>query len=232
MAGYMPGREVPLGIIATTLEQLVPPDGHVIELGSGTSSWAAALCELMPAIRWTAVELDPLLTRIGQEVHGDAGGRLRRVQLDLRDPAWLDDVDPADAVVSVAALHMLGAELIAATYRAVHRILRPGGLLADLDYDTPAVSDPGLRRTLQDLAAARLTRAEPTSFSQHGAAMDADPLLARLRAQRVELLWPTTREEPPHLSARGHEAALRDAGFTALTTPWRDLDLALVLAIA
>lgn len=149
MAGYMPGREVPLGIIATTLEQLVPPDGHVIELGSGTSSWAAALCELMPAIRWTAVELDPLLTRVGQEVHGDTGGRLRRVQLDLRDPTWVDDVDPADAVVSVAALHMLGAELIAATYRAVHRILRPGGLLADLDYAAPAVSDPGLGRTLQ-----------------------------------------------------------------------------------
>lgn len=232
MIGFMPDRAVPLAIMSSLLGDHVGPQGRVIELGSGTGTWAAAMCEVLPHAQVIAVELDPLLVRIGQEVHG-AVDQLEWAEVDLRDPAWPDGVPgPADALASTAVLHMLGQDGAQAAYGAAHRALREGGMILTLDWAAPDIPDATLAARVRNLSEARLAAGGPTAFWQHQAAIDADPLLADLDARRRARFGPPPAEEPPYLSAAAHDAALRAAGFSSVTTLWRTLDMALIVAIA
>lgn len=230
MAGYMRSRDVPLAIMRELLVRCCPADAHVVELGAGTGGLSAALCDALPDITVTAIELDPLLERIGAEVLGDLGGRLRRADLDLRSTDWSDAVQgPVHAVISVAALHVLGADGTRAAYAAARRLLGGTGLLLNLDFATPDRSGP-LGIALEAAAEAQLQVGASTSFSHHGPLIQADPVLADLWHRRQARFGPPPAEEPPYLEAEGHRRALQAAGFRQVVEPWRDLDLALLAA--
>lgn len=233
MVGYMPGRAAALDVMVDLLAHLTSPEAEIIELGAGTGDLAARLCDELPAARVTAVELDPLLAWIGQEVHGTHGGRLHWSALDLRAPDWPDRLArPVDAVASVAALHVLGAEGTIGAYRAAHRLLRAGGVLINLDWAAPQPRTPRLAAGIAALRDARNAVGARTSFTHHTEAIEADPELAALWAERRNRFGPPTNDEPPYLPAAGHVRALEEAGFDDVTTVWRDIDQAVVVAIA
>jgi hypothetical protein len=57
------------------------------------------------------------------------------MQADLRDPSWAEDIPhPIDVVLSATALHWLLPESLAALYRQIAGMLRPGGLFLNADH--------------------------------------------------------------------------------------------------
>jgi ubiquinone/menaquinone biosynthesis C-methylase UbiE len=76
----------------------------------------------------------PMLERAAAHLAGELT-RVRLVQADLRDAAWLDDVgEPFDGVVSSLAIHNVrDPAVIERVYRDLYGVMRPGSVLADLD---------------------------------------------------------------------------------------------------
>lgn len=111
------------------------PDLLALDLAAGPGSASARLLRRLPGSRSVAVDADPVLLRLGEGAQGDHGGRLRWVQADLRDPAWVDarGQDTFDAVISTTALHWLTPPEVAQVYRQLAGLLRPGGVLLNGD---------------------------------------------------------------------------------------------------
>lgn len=112
-------------------------DETVLELGCGTGRDTEALLAALPRGRVIALDgsarmLEHTRSRCGGP-DGTAGGRLRMLQADLREPLALDDAS-VDAVFSVATLHWVPDH--AAVFAELARVLRPGGRVA-LDYGGP-----------------------------------------------------------------------------------------------
>lgn len=89
MRAFYPRRAACLAVILDLLAELLPPGRcRLLDLGAGTGTLAGALLARFPEAHVTALDLDPVLLRIGQGVLGDGGGRLRWVQADLRSRDW------------------------------------------------------------------------------------------------------------------------------------------------
>ena len=137
-----------------------------------------------------AVDVDPVLLAIAR---GSLGGdeRVRIVRADLRDPAWVDGLDgvEADAVVTSTALHWLPEDDLARLYRDLHRLVRPGGLVANAD-TMPADDLPRLSSALTALAERRVAAALAGGVESWRAWWEraaADPVLAGPMAERATL---------------------------------------------
>ncbi len=232
MAGYIPNRDQVLQLVHDVIIGMAPPTATIVELGAGTGSLAHRIATSLPRATVVAVDLDPLATAIGRHVLDDADGRLHRLKLDLREPGWHDQLpDEVDVVVSIAALHMLGADRTRQVLHDVGGRLRAGGLLIDLDWAPPRTGSPRLQQTLQTLVNAHETQAAATAFSTHRDTLNAEPQLAQLDALRRQRLGHPPGPEPVPLTAEEHRAALNDAGFFESMELWRHLELALIAAV-
>jgi tRNA (cmo5U34)-methyltransferase len=185
-------------MIATGVEllaALVPPDGHVLDLGGGTGGLASAVLEALPGVRVTILDIDPDMLREAQR-------RLARFadRVAFRPGTFLDPLPAADAVVASLALHHVH-DLQSKTllYRAIHDTLSPGGVLLNLD---AAVTEGArLNALVFDRMAARMAAHGITDGEARGhfaAWADEDryfPLDAELNALReagfdeVECFW-------------------------------------------
>jgi trans-aconitate methyltransferase len=86
--GYLPEREARFAAMLDVLDVLHPADFVAVDLGCGPGSLAKRLLDRFPRARCLAVDLDPVLRTMGQQVHGTFDGRLRWVDADLRDADW------------------------------------------------------------------------------------------------------------------------------------------------
>jgi SAM-dependent methyltransferase len=232
MAGYIPNRDQVMQLVHDVVIGMAGPTATIVELGSGTGSLAHRIAASLPAATLIAIDLDPVATAIGRHVFDDASGQLHRLELDLREPGWHDQLpEEVDVVVSIAALHMLGAARTGQVLHDVGGRLRTGGLLIDLDWAPPRAESPRLQQTLRTLANAHETTAAATAFSKHRDALQADPQLARLDVLRGQRLGHPSGPEPVPLTGDEHRAALHDAGFVEVVELWRHLDLALFAAV-
>lgn len=107
----------------------VRPEGDVLEIGCGGGAMAAQLLAADPAIRLTAVDIDPLMVEATARRFEPHGSRARAMQADCTDLPF--DAATFDAVVSFLMLHHVG-RWEDALAEAV-RVLRPGGLFAGCD---------------------------------------------------------------------------------------------------
>lgn len=231
MDGFLPARDSVLDLLCELLADLTGPAPRILEVGSGTGSLAARAVTHLPDATVVGVDLDPLLQAFGEHVLGDLGGRLRRHDADLRANDWHHGLTGEfDAVISVAALHMLGADDTTRVLTDLGALLRPDGVLLDLDWATPEVETGRLASSLRRLERRRNDTAAATVFSQHRLALASDPELARLDALRRDRFGTPPAEEPTPLDAAGHRRALLDAGFLSVVEVWRHLDLTLIAA--
>ncbi len=125
--------------IRAELEQCLPPEGCVVELGLGPGYLANYLLEAFPNITYYGVDFSGPMIRLAQSRLSHHLDRVEFVQADFVTDAWWHTISrPLDAVVSTWALHDLGSQKsIQKVYRACRQVLRADGILLNGDFIKP-----------------------------------------------------------------------------------------------
>jgi SAM-dependent methyltransferase len=155
------------------------------------------------------------------------------VRADLTDPGWPDSTglaQPWDAAVSSTALHWLQPDALRELYRTVAARLRPGGVFVDADHRTH--TDPVASELARHVRDARAERAGVTGNEEWGAwweAVLADPELGALVEARSATA--IAHSGGSKLTLEQQRAALREAGFSTVTTVWQCGDDLVLVAV-
>ncbi|MFP5022406.1 class I SAM-dependent methyltransferase [Pseudonocardia phyllosphaerae] len=238
---YVEHREQGYEVMLSMLDALVPGDITAVDLAGGPGSIAQRFLARRPGSRCLTVDTDPVLQTIGEGALGDVDGRLRWVRADLRDPEWPSRLaEPSvDAVLSSTALHWLTPDALAAMYRSLSELIRPGGVLVNFDGFPDNGEPTAIDEAVTAVDAARQERAvergaEP--WQDWWDAARAVPELADAFAERDEIFAPArgrffTAARKKGTSAAFHEAALREAGFSDVQIVWQDLTKKILVAV-
>ena len=220
---YMPEREQRFDVIIAAVQALCGDAPHVVDLGAGPGSLARRLLDRLPGSRVTAVDVDPVLLAIGRNALGDAGGRLRWLDADLRS-AWAADIEPIDAAVSTTALHWLQAHALSDLYRNLAAVLAPGGVFLNGDHLSFPASSPRIAATASEMRSGRplMPPVDGESWDDWWAAVAQEPGLAEEVAERGR----RHHDHPDHdhqADLAFHVLTLREAGFAEVETIWQRL---------
>jgi hypothetical protein len=177
-----------------------------------------------------AVDFDPILLKIGQEMAKGTTDRIQFKRADLRDGDWWADYRGTfDLVVSATALHWLSAEHLAQTFRLTYEVFKPGAWFFNSDHvasDDPAVGGARYRELLEQKqqAAFRATKADDwEGFWQKLAEELGAPNIASVRD--ISECWEGTDDGQP---MQFHLTALQASGFRHVEVCWQDLGEAVI----
>lgn len=234
--GYLPDREARFNVMLDALEMLLPPDFLALDLACGPGAISQRLLQRFPQARCIAVDLDPFLLALGQGALGDMQGRLRWVEADLNQPAWIDilGATPVDAVLSTTALHWLSGDALARVYHQLAGCLRPGGLFLNGDNMRFA---PHLE-TFNRLAERHKKQVYAASFEAQGTedweqwwiAARAEVAFADLLAAR-EARFANRQRDWINASLDFQIGALQEAGFREVSTIWQHINNRVLMAV-
>lgn len=247
-SGYLPYREERFQTMLDTIAYLLPESFTAIDLACGPGAISQRLLNRFPQAKCIAIDYDPVLLAIGQGVLGTMGNRLRWIEADLTQDAWIEQLDQTqvDAVLTTTALHWLPIDRLVHLYQKLGQIVRPGGVFLNGDH---LYSPPNLP-TLQGLAKAMQSQQEYQAFSvnhqedwqqwwqaiasRHDAersdkSIEQESELKALLAERHKRFQPRFTENEPTLVL--HEAALQEAGFREVGTIWQRFDDRILLAV-
>ncbi len=193
---WVPGHEMMIATVTSILDDCLPADPLVIDLGAGTGALAGAILAAVSRARLLLIDIDPAMldaARTRLAAHGS------RVEFRL---ASFDDALPAcDAVVASLALHHVPElERKRALYTRIHTALRPGGVLLSADA-TVHEHGPEHARTYREWAQRMATAGIPAD--------EARALFARWAGE--DRYYPLTTEL----------ALLADAGFPRPDCFWK-----------
>jgi len=233
---FNPTREARFTAMLDLLEASVPGRFTALDLGCGPGALSARLLHRFPRARCVAVDYDPVVLRVGQGALGTRNGRLSWVDANLADRSWTRRLPSRrfEAAVSTTALHWLEAPALAALYRDLARLLRPGGVFVNGDRLPWSPERPELARLAERVRKVRFPRRrlddEWAAWNAWWAAAERDPELGPLFPERAR-----RHSQHPH---RGHgdvslatqQRALRRAGFRTSDVVWRDLENGILLA--
>lgn len=235
-SSYLPEREQRFSTMLDVLEELLPEQFVAIDLACGPGSISQRLLSRFPPARCIAVDFDPVLLMLGQQVLGDMQGRLRWVEADLREPAWSDQLGEVqvDAVLSTTALHWLPAPLLVQLYHQLGKLVRPGGVVLNGDHLAFAPHLPTFRAVVGGIQKRRsaipATDTDTEDWQTWWNALKQEPGMELIFAERERRFTNTTHHGTDTL-VELHEAALRDAGFREVGVIWQQLDNRVVLAV-
>jgi SAM-dependent methyltransferase len=129
-----PWRQSFFRSFVSELQPLVGTGGSILELGSGPGFLARQILESLPQVTYTALDFSASMHALARERLGSLAQRVGFVQLDFKTPDWAAGLSSYDAVVTMQAVHELRHKRHAASlYKAVRRLLRPGGLFLVCD---------------------------------------------------------------------------------------------------
>ncbi|MEU5695341.1 class I SAM-dependent methyltransferase [Actinosynnema sp. NPDC020468] len=225
---YIADREERFRIIGDVVERVCEGVDApvVVDLGCGPGSLTTRLRERL-AGRVVGVDADRFLLELAHAT--DSGADY--LHADLTAPGWTDGVGGKwDAAVSTTALHWLRPEDLAALYRELAEVIRPGGVLVDGDH----LREP--QPTLRDLAAhVRDRRAERAGVTGNEEwrrwweSVRADPHLTGLFT--TEELSCRHGGYGNGLGPDEHVAMLRSAGFAEAGVVWQYGDDHVLVAV-
>lgn len=223
-------REDRFAAMLDAVEAIAGSAPRVLDLAGGTGSITLRLLRRLPGARAVVLDADPVLLAIAEATFAD-DDRVGIVPADLSGPRWVEAVPkewrPFDAVVTATALHWLEPARIAAVYAEAAGLLRPGGVVANVDH----MPDPGftdLAPLVEGTAAQRAAPADGAlDWDGWWQSLEAVPDLADPLAARGK--------PPPHIhsvhSSDWHVRALRAAGCTEVGLVWRGYQDALVVGV-
>lgn len=210
-----------------------------LDLACGPGAISQRLLQRFPKARCIALDIDPVLVTMGQQVLGDMDGRLRWVEANLAEPEWVNKLGEGqvDAVLSTTALHWLPAQHLVRLYQELGKLVRPGGVVLNGDNLPFAPHLP----SLQTVADKYNEQAQQQSFQAEGIENweqwwaglaqeeGVQELLAERRRRFAWLDWQRDVGRTPNVDL--HEAALRNAGFREVGVLWQNLDDRIVIAV-
>lgn len=107
----------------------------VLELGAGPGLLAEQLLNALPVTRYTALDFSAAMHNLARERLGPLVGRVTFIATDFRQHRWAAQLPPADAVVTMQAVHELRHKRYAAgLYETVRTLLKPSGVLLTCDH--------------------------------------------------------------------------------------------------
>lgn len=232
---YLPNREERFTAMLDVLEALLPERFVALDLACGPGSISQRLLSRFAQARCVALDFDPVLLMLGQNVLGDMDGRLRWVEADLRDPSWPASLgeNQVDAVLSTTALHWLPAPSLVQVYHQLGQLVRPGGIFLNGDHFAFAPHMP----TFSKVAEVVQQRMRADALTQFGEdwniwwkALKQEPGMESVFAER-ERRFINKTHHGSHTLVELHEAALRDAGFREVGMIWQHMDNRIVMAV-
>ena len=226
---YVPQRRYRFDLIFQ-LPHLPPNEEvHILNLGCGPGSLAFHAFRFHPKARVVAVDLHPVLLRMGMRVAEKTGKQVEFVRADLRESEWWRAYRGRfDLVVSATALHWLSSASLHDTYRHAYEALKAGGWLMNSDH--VASDSPRIQQRYRRMRAAK----RQAAFSA-ASADDWDGFWTELGRElgRPELLESANAAEYWEGSDDGqprelHLADLRAIGFDPVCVHWQDLGEAII----
>lgn len=188
-------RRLSAAIVADTEIEVT----HVIDVGAGPGVYLDRFLRAFPDARGTWTDSSEAMLELGRNELAEFGDR---VEFKLVDAEKLDEagLEPAQVIVTSRALHHFAPDSLAATYKAIHDLLTPGGFVFNLDHvGAPGDWEPVYRRVRKQVLGERKSKLAPHRHDY--------PLVSTA----VQLGW------------------LRDAGFADPDVPWRTLYTALIM---
>ena len=128
MQGYSPAAENNKAPIAHILGRHLPPNGTVLEIGSGAGQHALHMSNTFPGITWLPSEREAVvpILRANLALYGSNNIQSPLV-LDLTDCFWSGD--PVDAVYAANVMHIVSESLGERLLQLAAEALKPLGLL-------------------------------------------------------------------------------------------------------
>ncbi|WP_096329390.1 DUF938 domain-containing protein [Nannocystis exedens] len=114
------------GVIAEVLARVLPSQGRVLEIASGTGEHAVSFAAAFPGVSWQPTDIDPeALASIAARVESEGTPNLLRpLRLDVT--AWPWPVTEADAIVCINMIHIAPWAACEALMAGAGRVLAPG----------------------------------------------------------------------------------------------------------
>lgn len=232
---YVPERATQLAVALDAVRGILGRDPScVLDLGTGTGSFARTAAALFPDSTVIGLDVDPFLLELGRRAY--PGDGVERVIADLRDPRWPGAVaatgrSDVDAVVTATTMHWLSPAVLARVYAEVRVLLARGGVFVNVDIVPPGTAHSAIGRH----ALARTLRAQPSARSgaptwpEFWRSVEAVPEFASFLDARAAALGP----RQPRIFVREVDsaAALTAAGFQDVGTVWRRDASAVVVAV-
>lgn len=188
--------------VATLLPIPADVPVRILDVGGGYGLLTAEVLRAFPRGQVVLHDFsEPMLAHARDQLAPFAD-RIAYRLADLRDPAWISQVDgPYDAVVSSIAIHNVrDPRVIRRIYADIWTLVRPGGCFVNIDYLVPG--GPRMR-TLYRRAS--------------GQADDSD------QRSRQRPASSTTPAEPEPATLEHQLRWLHEAGFVEVDCLWKDL---------
>jgi demethylmenaquinone methyltransferase/2-methoxy-6-polyprenyl-1,4-benzoquinol methylase len=132
--------------LVAALRPHVPADARVVDLACGTGDLAVAMGRLAPEGRVVGIDAAPAMIDHARAATLALRRRLPRGALEFRVGDMMDlDLPAASADVVTIGYGLRNVPDFRAALAGIHRVLRPGGLLANLDFTLP---EPGWWRAV------------------------------------------------------------------------------------
>ena len=148
----------------------LPHDAAIaaLDIGAGYGFVSEEVLRAFPNVHLTLQDFSALMLERARRHLADAAGRTSFVLCDLTDPGWVNQVGgPFDLIVSAIAIHNLrSTAAIAACYRGIAQLLKPGAPF--LDYDLFAVVG-GIETHIALMQEAGMSRVARAWDDGHGA---------------------------------------------------------------
>ena len=127
-------------LIFTQLNDAIPRNGNIVELGMGPGYLADYLLKRMPDVSYCGVDFSAPMLEIAQKRLQGHFPRITHIQADLVKEAWGEMIsEPVHAIVSTWALHDLGSpKNIKTVYDSSYRALEHNGILVNGDFIKPS----------------------------------------------------------------------------------------------
>jgi hypothetical protein len=124
-----PSAERNKGPITEILVRVLPEQGDVLEVSSGTGQHVLHFAQAMPQIRWQPTERDAdCLRSIASWLAQTAPPNVKApIYLDVHDEIW--PVADVAAVVCINMIHIAAPTAIDALLRGAGNVIAPGGIL-------------------------------------------------------------------------------------------------------
>jgi cyclopropane fatty-acyl-phospholipid synthase-like methyltransferase len=109
--------------ILKVLQQYLPDNSRVIEVGSGTGQHAVFFASRFPSVRWQPTDTGDFLPGLRARVQAEAPPNLAAVlELDVRKPQWPSQ--PYDVLFSANTLHYMSASSVEKLFTGLQKVLK------------------------------------------------------------------------------------------------------------